>query len=783
MKSGRSRFLLALLVVAVVALILYFRAALTSPPPTCGPCAGETPVCDTPSATCVACTSDSQCPAGALCNPSGACTRCRGSTEGCPAGQYCLDGAQCVECRPGSNPDCDGNPGGPICGDGAVCVRCRNDRDCQNATLAGYDPASPYCDAAANACVGCLSSADCSGKATYCAGGVCYACDPGDPSSCESGYCVQGPTGPECAPCVAGDPAKPCQDGAHCVADGAGGSVCVACVEGDPARACPAGSACKGGQCWLSCQSPEDCGPGSSTPNCIGGVCVACGADADCAAGDPLFPVCNNGLCVQCSLGPDGAQKGCPDPEAPACYKSSCQQCDPDRGDADCAGAPGGTFCARVSPAGASDSYQCVECVSDAYCAGSVAGRPYCDPAAHACAACDGDHPCLDGNACIGGLCQQCGDGLDCPAGSGTHCAGGQCVECSDSSECGNPAAPYCAAGKCVACRGDGDCGGSPGAPRCLPDGSACVACVDSVDCMADPARYCGAEHTCVACDAAHPCSAPTPVCLGGARCAECASSADCGGKPCLAGNTCGDCATNCDCGDVDKFYCDAGKCAPLPPTCWSWKRWAPGQSGPPPDDAVSAAGGAYLAVIGRPTTNPSWYYFGRTPRQSSQHLLDGNSSQGNDSGNKGYAATNAGNSDGYYWYLAANPGCGRPGPLGAGDSAIGFEGGPDISGKYKVCAALDGGGEHVFSAPYGKNCGPPSSVGAFVYMGQKPRGVNDCPPAPVPSAAPAAPAGPGAGGRKNLLRRVGLRLRRRGAGPQSEAPLWGARGAGAPRG
>jgi len=732
MASSRSRLLAAALICAVLALALYFRAALTSPPPTCGACTGVTPICDAETATCVACSGDSQCPAGTLCNPSGACTLCRGDAEGCPAGLYCLGGAQCVECRPGSNPDCDGNPGGPICSDGNVCVNCRGDQDCRNATLAAYDPDRPYCDAAANACVECLSRADCPRAGNYCEGGACVACDPSDPYSCLNGYCVLGPEGPECAPCVAGDSTKPCQDGTYCVAAEGGGSVCVACVDGDPGRGCPAGSACKGGQCWRICQTSKDCGAGSSTPNCIGGVCVACGADADCKAGDPLFPVCENGLCLQCRLDQDGAQAGCPDPSAPVCYKNSCQQCSPDRGNADCAGSPAGAFCALVSPAGASDSYQCVQCVSDAYCA-SVEGRPYCDPASLTCVACDGDHPCQDGTNCINGLCQQCGNSLDCPPGSGTHCAGGRCVECSDWSECNDPAAPYCSsAGRCVACRGDGDCAGSPAAPRCLPDGSACVACVDSVDCAADPARYCdteGGAHTCVACSEAHPCKAPTPVCLGGARCVECASPADCGGRPCLADNTCGECAANCDCGSIDELYCAAGRCAPLPETCWEWKKWDHNRSPPPSDNAMNAAGSAYLAVIGRPTSNPSWYHFGETPRQSSLHPMNANNSNGKDSSNKDYTLRDGYNNDDYYWYLAARPGCGRPGPLEAGDAAIGFGASPSLDGKYLVCATLDEGGEHVFSAPYGNKCGPPSSLGNYVPMGRKPRGVNDCAP------------------------------------------------------
>ncbi len=709
----------------VLLLVYYIGSALSSPPPTCGVCAGETPVCDTTSGSCVGCTADAQCPDGTLCYPSGACTLCRGTAAGCPAGQYCLDGAQCVECRPGYNTDCDGNPDGPICSDGNACVKCRDNRDCRNSQLPGYDPAALYCDATANACVECLRSEDCSGLTRYCEGGICVACDPNSSTGCEGSYCVDGEGGPECVPCVAGDGSRPCQDGAYCVS-GESGDTCVECVDGDSTRACPEGYSCQGGQCWLDCQSSTDCGATSSTPNCIGGVCVACEASSDCAAGDPLFPVCANGLCVQCAVDRAGIQAGCPDPEAPYCYNNSCQQCSPADQNADCVASPETPFCAKVSPAGASDSYQCVQCVSDTYCEGLDTGRPYCDPETHSCVACDSARPC-SGQSCIGGLCQECGAGVDCPAGTGTHCAGGQCVQCSDPSECTNPAEPFCDQdGLCVACLDDAYCASQGSArPYCDPATSTCVACVDSANCLTDPARYCDpATSTCVACDADHPCSAPTPVCLSGAKCVECAGPSDCGGMPCLPGNVCGDCNRNCDCGDIDRYYCNQGKCTPLPSTCWAWKQyWVGLHQALPTDDAMK--GPNYLAVIGRENQSTPWYY-GETPLSTSGYGgLGWKYLRGNKKGDSGkdYNKTLY-PTEGSYYYLAASPGCGRPSQQ-QGDAPIMFNGGSAITSGDTVCATLSG--DYVFSSTNGGNCGPPTSAGTFVPLGQTPRGVNDC--------------------------------------------------------
>lgn len=707
----------------LVVLVYYVGRALSAPPAKCGPCGGSTPVCDETLGACVGCTADSQCAGGTLCNPSGACTLCRGDTEGCPAGTHCLNGTSCVECRPGSDADCAGSPGGPICSDGDVCVNCRSSLDCQDARLPSYSPSTPYCDVGANACVGCLGDQDCTGGEAYCAAGACAACDPSNSASCADGYCIEGSAGPACAPCVAGDGSRPCGDGTYCVDDGSGGAYCAECVDGDPSRGCPAGSECQGGQCRRACQTSDDCGAASSTPNCIGGLCVACSADADCSAADALYPVCENGLCVQCSVGADGAQTGCADPEAPHCYNSTCQQCSPSRGNLDCAGTAT-PFCAKVSPAGASDSYQCVECVSDTYCAGS-SDRPWCDPATHSCAACDADHPCSSGLSCSGGLCQECSTDHDCPAGSGTYCAGGLCVQCRDSSECG-PAAPWCSGGSCVACRGDADCAATPATPRCGPGGQACVACVDDLDCPTDPNRHCdvaSGAYACVSCDAENPCPAETPHCVGGA-CYQCASSADCGGFPCVGG-ACGDCNTNCDCGDLGARYCDGGRCADLPKTCWSWKKWdlVPWM---PADDAMR--GPNYLAAVGRSTASSSWR-FGETPRtQPGYGGLDYKELRGNKNGDTGknYQTTLYPGDDGYYWYLAASPGCGRPVPLQSGEEPIRFDGSSSgVTSGMGVCATLSG--DYVFSAPGGNGCGPPSNAGAFVFMSQRPHADGAC--------------------------------------------------------
>ena len=91
-----------------------------------------------------------------------------------------------------------------------------------------------------------------------------------------------------------------------------------------------------------------------------------------------------------------------------------------------------------------------------------------------------------------------------CPAGEPFCGFNGSCVECRSTADCGADEA--CGLdGDCVnRCSTNDQCGG--GAPLCDAANGVCVECFTSADCAAT-------SH---------------PICIGGGRCSDCASAADC---------------------------------------------------------------------------------------------------------------------------------------------------------------------------------------------------------------------------------------------------------------
>ncbi len=290
-----------------------------------------------PDNTCSKCGPNARCTQGQVCGADGACRDgCETMSAGCPAGSYCLPGSStCVACTHDSH-----------CGEGAVCdlsthecrpgcsqqnPRCAPGLVCDVAagtcvgclTHANCPPQQPACNPATHTCVGCLSNGDCrTAAAPFCdvanqrcvqcltdpecgAGQVCLlgACTPG--CSAANPQCPMGQTcnttQGQCVQCVTdaqcGGATPRCEPGSN---------RCVACLPG-PNDNCPAGQYCRADFiCERGCKTGADCPSGM----CLADhSCSNCTMDSQCSAGQ----VCQGGNCIAaCSASnPCGAGKQC----------------------------------------------------------------------------------------------------------------------------------------------------------------------------------------------------------------------------------------------------------------------------------------------------------------------------------------------------------------------------------------------------------------------------------------------------------------------------------------
>jgi len=204
--------------------------------------------------------------------------------------------------------------------------------------------------------------------------------------------------------------------------------------------------------------------------SCWGSLSAEACAEA-CAAGLvglAALPGAGIPECARCN-----ERIGCADSLLPACVDGECLACDRD---AQCGG--GACDLAR---------HVCVECLSDAHCAGSA---PACDVGTQRCVQCRSDMHCpATRPACdvARSLCAACGADADCP-GSLPRCSFSgdepRCVECLSGADCPS-SAPRCASGgpfeppatyTCGPCRNDLDC---PGDEQCEPSGCRPTTCAD----------------------------------------------------------------------------------------------------------------------------------------------------------------------------------------------------------------------------------------------------------------------------------------------------------------
>ncbi len=295
-------------------------------------CGGDTPRCDTRTNTCVGCASASDCmdPSRPVCDPTMRVCRGCASAADCtePGVRACAvtgpNAGRCVPCV--ANADCRSG----VC-DTATnsCVGCTSNADCAGAM--------PVCDTARRVCRPCLASSatDCSGATPACAtdgrnAGRCVQCTEANTSACTGATPACEATTNRCVPCVVGSMAAACAmsaDGTACVAGADGVNRCGCTVDrdcgaSDSGRICdPTARRCVDG-CW----------PGDAHNGCPAGMA--------CSSNDPTRP----GTC------------------ATGCFRDlDCRQPTP--------------YCdgATTTRAGA-----CVECQTDAHCAGRTDGRTRC---------------------------------------------------------------------------------------------------------------------------------------------------------------------------------------------------------------------------------------------------------------------------------------------------------------------------------------------------------------------------------------------------------------------
>ena len=176
-------------------------------------CAGLTPRCDLATGRCAACSVDTACPGGSVCDPaSGACVECA-TDDDCAAPTPTCDEArhQCVAtCRAGG-----GCGAGGVCDPATeTCVACVHDSDCARGM---------HCNRAGGACVDCLTDADCPIDSPVCTPG--HSCSDAcvADSDCQDGPAVPGdlsvcdPSSHLCVDCLRN---ADCGGDSYCRADG-----------------------------------------------------------------------------------------------------------------------------------------------------------------------------------------------------------------------------------------------------------------------------------------------------------------------------------------------------------------------------------------------------------------------------------------------------------------------------------------------------------------------------------------------------------------------------------
>ena len=327
----------------------------------------------------------------------------------------CLDGGTCTNgiCVGGSNPGvgCDPSispimcPGGKLCSENLeACVDCLSNADCG-------DPQLPFCDPSSGSCVACFSNAQCS-NGLLCDGPE--SCNL-TTHTCEAGTPIQCPLNPPqfCSEmfggiCVECESTLDCSGSTFCTPKTCSALKCVNATPPNCRRCVDANSNMAG-----ACATDSDCSAGFTCTGAntfcsdVAGRCVLCLNDSDCED----LNYCTLNLCspldFTCQFAPDGSNicaerngfQFCQGPEA--CVNSI--NCDPFTG-AGC--------CLPGTPPVVDDGIPCtidscdeqndviLHIPDDSSCDDSL----FCDGVE----TCDPANAAADGNGCVAGTDVDC---------------------------------------------------------------------------------------------------------------------------------------------------------------------------------------------------------------------------------------------------------------------------------------------------------------------------------------------------------------------------------------
>jgi hypothetical protein len=239
--------------------------------------------------TCIECTTDANCPAGATCT-SGVCVNAAScaSDDNCGVGERCTDGS-CIPitctsnapCFPGTICVADACVTPPLCTTDSDCstgASCKNGicvlPTCGNGIMDGSETGID-CGGSCPACITCTAAANTTN----------YSVDCVVPQGCEASVCVSPPSCSSDAGCDAG---HVCQ-----------ASDCIPVATCELDAECPEGKTCKGEVCNIpitGCTADYQCSLGET---CVSGVCTpsasGCTMNSDCANGEEcVYGVCTS---------------------------------------------------------------------------------------------------------------------------------------------------------------------------------------------------------------------------------------------------------------------------------------------------------------------------------------------------------------------------------------------------------------------------------------------------------------------------------------------------------
>ena len=247
-----------------------------------GACTGATPVCDTTTETCVACTDNTHCAAPtALCDTaSNACVACLINTDCTDETTPICDAGNCRGCAADS--DCTDIASTPVCDEpSGRCVECSVDTEettCPAPDNFACHPTELTCTGAERNtlgfCEACVSDSECITNASATSRCVPMSFPSGAPHGT---YCLVDQT--------TLSPAGPCPDlmTADRLAMSVGGEESTYCFVQENITTCEAvlgfNDLCPGGD--------ADCGaPGLADGHCEGGTCTyECSGGRDCSSG------------------------------------------------------------------------------------------------------------------------------------------------------------------------------------------------------------------------------------------------------------------------------------------------------------------------------------------------------------------------------------------------------------------------------------------------------------------------------------------------------------------